>query len=304
MSLAPAFGQPALPPPPSAPEAPAASGRRTVVIAVAAGVVALGVLGGAAALVLSEGDGVESAAIPPAGVNAGPSVEPSALPSVSAPLPTAVTQGRNVFVPLVPAAGQADAPESDAAQPEIGSSAATALPTTESTLTGGAGSSSQALDVATAADQRIRELQSQIASLTQQLVVAGGSDAALRQEVTQLQSEYDTLLSQNADLISQREKTAAELRQLRVVDFVAVDTTTPAQTLDVTVNDQPRRLDLNPATTDVTPELLLGRTTAGLDVVLRYIQTDGTQAPPTVTVQVGSSIYRVSIGGSLAFTVL
>jgi len=94
------FGAPAPPPPAPVDEPSAAKGNKTVVIAVAAGVVALGVLGGAAALVLGTGssDTVDTA-LPPAAVS---TVEPSATPSApSAPLPTAAVQGRNVFVPLV-----------------------------------------------------------------------------------------------------------------------------------------------------------------------------------------------------------
>lgn len=98
----PAFGSvPAAPaaPPVAVPDEPARGGR-TVVIAVAAGVVALGVLGGAAVLVLS---GDEPAATDQALAPAPAVVEPStpATAEVSTPLPTAAVLGRNIFVPLV-----------------------------------------------------------------------------------------------------------------------------------------------------------------------------------------------------------
>ena len=88
-------------------EPPPARSNKTVVIAVAAGVVALGVLGGAAALVLGSSDAGTDVALPPGAVAA---VEPSVAPSTpEAPLPTSVVQGRNVFLPLVDPAGDAAA---------------------------------------------------------------------------------------------------------------------------------------------------------------------------------------------------
>lgn len=88
-------------------EPPPARSNKTVVIAVAAGVVALGVLGGAAALVLGSSDAGTDVALPPGAVA---TVEPSVAPSTpEAPLPTSVVQGRNVFVPLVDPAGDAAA---------------------------------------------------------------------------------------------------------------------------------------------------------------------------------------------------
>lgn len=98
----PAFGAPVQPSTATAPpvEEPTRS-NKTLLIAVAAGVVALGVLGGATALVLSGEDGATDDLALPAS-SAAP-VEPSIAPTTaaSAPLPTVAVKGRNVFVPLV-----------------------------------------------------------------------------------------------------------------------------------------------------------------------------------------------------------
>ncbi|MFC5382381.1 hypothetical protein [Aquipuribacter nitratireducens] len=115
------------PPPPVADEAPSGS-RKTVVIAVAAGVAALGVLGAGAALVLTGAggaDGEASGVVPPASVAP---VEPSATATAApaSPLPTAVIKGRNVFVPLV---------EEGEAASGAGTEAATAPPATSGSTT-------------------------------------------------------------------------------------------------------------------------------------------------------------------------
>jgi hypothetical protein len=130
----PAFGQQgafgaAPEPPASTPvvEEPAKGGGKTVVIAVAAGVVALGVLGGAAALVLTSGAGEDSVeALPPAAVApVEPSVAPTTAPAT--PLPTAVIKGRNVFAPLV------SAPAVEASGASTGAPAAGGTATASST---------------------------------------------------------------------------------------------------------------------------------------------------------------------------
>ena len=120
-------------------EQPPARSTRTVVIAVAAGVVALSVLGGAAALVLGSFEtGSSDVALPPSAVS---TVEPSAAPSAPPePLPTSAVQGRNVFVPLVEAdaAASGDAvvdPVAAAATPSaVPTAAPTAAPVTASLL--------------------------------------------------------------------------------------------------------------------------------------------------------------------------
>jgi hypothetical protein len=128
------FGQPpafgAAPAPvQQAPVAEPPKSGRTVLIAVAAGVVALGVLGGAAALVLSGGDDTVDTALPPASVEP---VEPTTSPTTApaTPLPTAAVQGRNVFVPLVEgddaAAGGGDTVADP--QPPVATSAPTTAP--------------------------------------------------------------------------------------------------------------------------------------------------------------------------------
>ncbi len=123
----PAFGAPAVAGPPEPPSSEPPRGRRTVVVAVAAGVLSLGVLGGVAALVIGGGDGDDvSTALPPAAVA---TVEPSAAPSApAAPLPTAAVQGRNVFVPLVEADSAASGPVPDPVAAAAPATAPTAIP--------------------------------------------------------------------------------------------------------------------------------------------------------------------------------
>lgn len=125
---APSFGQAPEPPPVDDPEVP--TRRRTVVIAIAAGVAALAVLGGTAVLILpGSGDEVVDTALPPAAVVP---VEPSAPPSTTAaPLPTTAPLGRNVFVPLVDESAAAAEVVDPAAEPV--ETTATTAPTTPST---------------------------------------------------------------------------------------------------------------------------------------------------------------------------
>lgn len=126
----PAFGAAQAPAPPAPEiEEPKKSGR-TVVIAVAAGVVALGVLGGAAALVLTGPDGeTVDTALPPA--SQAPTEPTSSATSARAtPLPTAAVQGRNVFLPLVEESVEAGA---DGGGADPVASAPTAAPTTAPT---------------------------------------------------------------------------------------------------------------------------------------------------------------------------
>ncbi|MFC3687376.1 hypothetical protein [Aquipuribacter hungaricus] len=302
------FGTPVAAPalPAAATEEPTATGRRTVVIAVAAGVAALGVLGGAAALVLGGGSDVELAAVPPAAVQPVPSVEPSPASTVSAPLPTAAVLGRNVFVPLVDDVGAdaagGDAPATDAPTGPPGGTAAGAATGGGSTTTGPAGPQ------AAAAEQRVRELQAQIATLTQQLVLAGAGDSALSQQVATLTAEQDALLAENAGLRDVVDRTRAELAKLRTVEFVSVDPVLPGDPLQLSVNGAAVTLDLEPAPDGgldaVGDSVVLGTTTTGEPVVLTYRSVDDSVQPSTVMVQVGSSTYRVSVGGVLMFTVV
>lgn len=117
------FGAPAPPPVPEVEGAPGGS-RKSVAITVAAGVVALGVLGGAAFLVMNADEpppDVALPAVPPQ--SAIPSPSPTAVPPT--PLPTAQVQGRNVFVPLVDDVTEAASPAaSDVGTAAPGSEAA------------------------------------------------------------------------------------------------------------------------------------------------------------------------------------
>lgn len=129
MSTQSPFGSPQ-PPVPEVPVESTDGGRsKVVIIAVASGVLALGVLGGAAALVIGGGDDVD----PLVGA-AGPGVEATAEPSaevtgepVAAPLPTAAVQGRNIFTALI---GEGGSGEASAVPEEVTSTQAPAeLPT-------------------------------------------------------------------------------------------------------------------------------------------------------------------------------
>lgn len=139
------FGQPE--PTAEAPEPEPEQGRRprTVLVVAAAGVVALAVLGGAAALVLTGNEDPADLAAPTAPVAP---VEPSVVPTASAvaPLPTAAVRGRNVFLPLVAdesgGGGEADAVDPGASSASGGSDTdpaaeSTAVPTAFPTAASG-----------------------------------------------------------------------------------------------------------------------------------------------------------------------
>ncbi|WP_380168483.1 hypothetical protein [Jannaschia sp. R86511] len=300
------FGQPSAPTPAPEPE-PVVQGRgRTVAIVVTAGVVALGVLGGAAALVLAPGgeDDVPVAA-PPAPAAVEPSPEPSAAEVVE-PLPVSAVRSRNIFVPLVDNASSSEEGEDEEAA-DGGSVDVDVTPVTDVTpvspgggSTGGGGGivvtqpvDTEALDALRASEERVAQLEAEIADLQTRLEVAG-DDSALENELADVQERY-------ADLLEEAEKLADEIDSVVFVNVFEVDEDdAEALTLTLLVNGEERTVDLDPET-DVTDSTTIATTSGGFEITVRYLSYDGEATPETVTLQVGSTTYTVSTGASLSF---
>lgn len=321
------FGQPNEAPQAPEPEPETSNGRRTVIIAVAAGVAALGVLGGAAALVLgssSDEPVLEAGAVPPSQAPVEPSAE--ATLSTSSPLPTSPLRGRNVFVPLV-----ADASDGGAGEPSGDPTGDPAGSGTDDTQdlggAGGSGGSGGSIDSdgffggtgggddfiapvvldlddeavlaeLEAAEVEIARLESEIDALEQQLAIASDDTAteALEDDLAALRQEYE-------DLLAEYEAFANEVDRSVVVNFAEVNgDADPARTLTLLVNGEAEQVDLDP-TTSIPESTVLATSSGGFDVVLEYLSHDGASTPETVTVSVGSTVYTVSTGASLVFRV-
>lgn len=327
------FGQPNEAPQAPEPEPETSNGRRTVIIAVAAGVVALGVLGGAAALVLgapSDEPALEAGAVTPSQAPVEPSAE--ATLSTSSPLPTSVLRGRNVFIPLI-----ADASDEAGGEPSgdpTGDPAGSGEDTGDPSGSGGGSGSDGSFDGSgggtinpdgsfsgsggddfiapvvldlddeavlaelEAAEVEIARLESEIDSLEQQLAVASDDTEyqALEDDLAALRQEYE-------DLVEDYQELADEINRSIVVNFAEVDGDAHlARTLTVLVNAEAEQLDLDPAT-DIPDTVVLGTTSGGFEVVMTYLSHDGDADPDTVSLTVGSDAYTVSLGASLLFTI-
>lgn len=298
------FGQPSEPQEAPEPEPVRSSRKRTVVVVATVGVVALGVLGGAAALMLSGGeDDVLQAAPAPAVVE--PQPEPTTSPVAVAPLPVSAVRSRNIFVPLVEVASV----DEDAAEEESEAGGDTPVQDVGAVTSGpssgvstgggivvGQPVDTAALDALRASEARVAQLETQIADLQTRLEVAG-DDSALERELADLQTRYD-------ELRAAADQLADEVEANVIVNMTDVDDQDPvASTLTVQINGDKRVLDLDPATTDVPDTTVMATARSGSDIPLRYISYDGEATPETVTLLIGSSTYTVSVGASLSFVI-
>jgi hypothetical protein len=299
------FGSPVETPRPVEPEQPATRRPSTLVLAVGAGVVALGILGGAAALVLGPGDEAAAPAVPAAVPVLTPTTEPVEEPLQ--PLPTAVSRARNVFVPLIAAAaGEEEAGEDASAGPVGagtaggGTSATPVTPVTPVTSVGGGGSvvgstggtaavASSSAELQVAKD-RIALLQTQIAQLQAQLVTAS-DDSVLQQQVAALIAQKDSLNVQVGGLqerVSQYEEADASRLLLEVVSA-------DGSTLIVRAagTDYPVQLGGDPVQVSSTSD--------GVPLTVRYLSFTDVADPGRDEVRLTyvDDTYTVSVGATL-----
>lgn len=299
------FGTQAPPPNPAPAEEPAAGrSRKTVAIAVAAGVVALGILGGAAALALGSGDAVTDQALPPAAVAVLPSASPSAP---SSPLLPEAVQGRNVFVPLVgtDADGAAEAAAVEGAVPAPaptagGTTAATAGGTTTGARSGSSGGAaplpaptvtvteSTSLTEYRTDTELVRELRLRITELQALLASSDDNEAIelLEDQIERLQTLLDVALDRptyDFDLLVQ--DVVDPLDAFTDVVFLLADDTKGAGFTEYTVSTDP-----------VEPTL-----TFGPEGEFTYLGYDiGTKL---VSFKDASNTYQVTEGTALGFAV-
>lgn len=292
------FGQPTGPSvPPSTPEA--SGSRRTVVLAVAGAVVALGVLGGVASLVLTGDDGATtSAPLPAAASSPEPSVEPSVAPTT--PLPTVAVQGRNIFVPLVgvPVAEEAAAADGAAAD---GAAAAESSADTSSGESSGSGGATSGIPLGTVSSQNRFPVQSspELVALQQRLDAQDLEIASLRSSVSSLDAITETV-EQAEKARTETEVRLAEVQaKLDGLVFVSVLSIAADGTLVLDINGTQGPLDGDPETD--TSDVVSLQPDDPDSVTLQYVSVDDASDPRTVKVRVGSTVYTVSTGATLTF---
>lgn len=224
------FGQASNPVRPPIPAPDTTTGRRSVVLlSVAGAVVALGVLGGAAALVL----GGEPDDLGPVAAPVTPVIEPSveAVPEPVTALPTAAVQGRNIFVPLVSDAGQDGAQAPDAVQdtsgddpgtsadaPE-GTGAGTQTGSSTSTSAGAAGSAALKSRAGTGTSLVVSAVTAEVSAVQTELAKRDAEIASLRTALTDLNTlasdEVRQLQERLASVEAERKTLDVTLAELR-----------------------------------------------------------------------------------------
>lgn len=279
------FGQPTGPVPQPVEEPTTTSGnRRTVVLAVTGAVVALGVLGGAAALALTpeEDAGTLSAPVPAATPTVEPSTEPSAEPTT--PLPTAVVQGRNIFVPLL------DAPVESAGGGADEGSVAEGGGTSQLDMPPAPAPAPPAAPSAevVALEAQVARLSADVAGLTAVLdapdTLTGAETEQLRGRLSATEGELATVRSQLAT--AQATVDAQQFYSLVVsVDDPTVDD--PTADFTVTLTDG--------GTSVVSHDVAIGHSTE--DGRFTYVGYDADNAE--VTFRYVSSLITVRVGANL-----
>jgi hypothetical protein len=299
------FGSPVETPRPVEPEQPSTRRPSTLVLAVGAGVVALGILGGAAALVLGPGDEAAAPAVPAGVPVVTPTTEPVEEPLQ--PLPTAVSRARNVFVPLIAAAAGEEADEDASAGPVDagsaggGTSATPVTPVAAVTSVGGGGGSVVASTGGTgavsssaaelqAAKDRIALLQTQIAKLQAQLVTAS-DDSVLQQQVATLTAQKDLLNVQVGSLQEQVAGYEATESSRLLLEVVSADSS--ALTVRVAGTDYAVQYGGDPVQVSSTSD--------GVPLTVRYLSYSDIADPGRDEIRLTyvDDTYTVSVGATL-----
>lgn len=265
-------------------EPPTKKSGKTVVIAVAAGVVALGVLGGAAAMVLTSGDDepVDSA-LPPAAAPV--EATPSATSVPATPLPTAAVQGRNVFVPLVD--------EGTGGAGEATGGPVAAAPTAAPTTSGSTGAPlplpAPTVTVTASDDELVADLLAQIAALEALLADLDGDAAS---EIAALQAEIAAL---QAELDDAEGGTAYDA----TVRLVGVNPDADGEVLTLVVNGKDVKVDLDAGDPTFEASTVIYTTTSDVDLSFTYV--DYLAETKIVTFSIGSESYQATIGTTLVY---
>jgi hypothetical protein len=281
-----AFGAPAPTSSEPAFEEPAKKSGKTVVIAVAAGVVALGVLGGAAALVLTSGGDTAESALPPAPVA---STEPSVAPTTepAKPLPTAAVQGRNVFLPLVEEDDAAAAGEGDTVadpQPAVATTAPTTAPTVAPLPL-----PAPTVTVTASDDELVAGLRAQIATLE---ALLADLDGAAANEIAALQAEIAALQAELEDAEGGSAYDAT-------VRLVGVNPDADGALLSLVVNGEDVKLDLDAGDPTFEDSTVIHTTETDVDISLTYV--DYVSATKIVTFTIGSESFQATLGTTLVY---
>jgi hypothetical protein len=281
----PAFGAAAPTTPEPSWEEPAKKSGKTVVIAIAAGVVALGVLGAGAALVLSNGDETADSALPPAPVA---STEPTVAPTTepAKPLPTAAVQGRNVFLPLVEEDAEAAGEGAVVADPQP--AVATTAPTTAPTVAP-LPLPAPTVTVTASDDELVAGLRAQIATLE---ALLADLDGAAADEIAALQAEIAALQAELEDAEGGSAYDAT-------VRLVGVNPDADGALLSLMVNGVDVKLDLDAGDPTFEDSTVIHTTETDVDISLTYV--DYVSATKIVTFTIGSESFQATLGTTLVY---